>query len=99
MKAIIIYQDVTDNEINGAIIDRAVTFPKYRILYYIPLEVDGTTYEACRADLEYKAKEFSESCYHFCNWSYSELLEIQNFFSKNARIYNLVDEFTENAII
>ena len=41
MKAIIIYQDVTDNEINGAIINRAVTFPKYRILYYIPLEVDG----------------------------------------------------------
>lgn len=69
------------------------------ILYYIPLTVNGKTYQERKNNLEETAKEWQRSNYDFIDWSYGELATIQRFFEENARRYGLVETFRENAII
>ncbi len=100
MKKIIVYMNPdNNNEIDGGIFKSNLKFPGcLKILYEIPLEVSGKTYQERKNDLEEKAKEWQGSNGEFISWSYGELATIQGFFERNGKRYGLLKEFKENCI-
>lgn len=109
MKSIIVYHPVNcgcDKDIMGGIYNdisyndlvNVYDIPENNILYYIPLTVSGNSYQEKKQDLYNKSLQYNSSWYEFCNWSYSELATIQEFFEVNGRRYGLLTEFKENAI-
>jgi hypothetical protein len=71
---------------------------KRDIIDYIPLTVKGKTYAERKADLIDKAIMWHHAG-SVANWSYSELMLIEEFFETQGRRYGLIREFRENAII
>ena len=107
MKAIIIFneaiQETAESGIYNNISFEALTdeygIKAKDILYYIPLTIQGSSYEERKNNLTETAKEWQMSNTEFIDWSYSELATIQGFFEKGARRYGLIEEFHENGII
>ncbi len=77
----------------------AANIGKNNILYYIPLVISGKNYQEKKADLRNKAIEYQSTYYEFCNYSYSELSDIQTFFETNGGRYGLITEFKNECII
>ena len=100
MKAIIIYMNPDNyNEIDGGIYSTSVKFPgMFKVLYNIPLSVNGKTYEEKKEDLRNKAIEYQNSWYDYCGFSYGEIATISEFFEKYGKRYGLLREFHENGI-
>lgn len=71
--------------------------PLIEDLRVLNLCVKGKTYEERKSNLYDLAIDYQ---YNFAplSWSYGELIDIQDFFYKNARRYGLLKEFKENAI-
>lgn len=72
------------------------TFYVYNI-ETLDFKISGKTYKEKQASLEELAKNWQ---YDFASlsWSYSELMEIQDYFYKNAKRYGLLKVFKENCI-
>lgn len=64
----------------------------------LDFKIEGKKYKEKKAYLINLAIDWQTN-YSGLNWSYSELIEIQNFFEKNAKRYGLIKEFKENGII
>lgn len=104
MKAIIIYNETSENITGGIYTDisynmAAANIGKNNLLYYIPLVVSGKNYQEKKADLRNKAIEYQNTYYDFCNYSYGELSLINEFFEKAGRCYGLLNEFITEGII
>lgn len=56
------------------------------------------TYQEKKADVREKAIDFQQ-VFSECNFSYSEIIEYQNYFLKQGKRYGLLKEFRENGII
>ena len=71
--------------------------PMLENIEVLDLKIKGNTYSEKKDYLEDLAKDYQ---YNFSSlsWSYSELIEIQDFFYKNGKRYGLLKEFKENAI-
>ena len=76
----------------------AAELGELNILYFIPLQISGFTYQEKKAECEHLAKIWQESNGEFIGWSYGELATIQEFFERNGKRYGLLKEFRENAI-
>ena len=89
-----IYKDITEKAAAACIEKENNT-----LMFYIPLVVSGKTYQDKKTDLENKAKEYQNTCFDFCGFSYGELAIIESFFERNGKRYGLLTEFRENCII
>lgn len=56
------------------------------------------TYQEKKADVREKAIDFQQ-VFSECDFSYSEIIEYQNYFLKQGKRYGLLKEFRENGII
>lgn len=56
------------------------------------------TYQEKKADVREKAINFQQM-FSECDFSYSEIIEYQNYFLKQGKRYGLLKEFRENGII
>lgn len=56
------------------------------------------TYQEKKADVREKAINFQQA-FSECNFSYSEIIEYQDYFLKQGKRYGLLKEFRENGII
>lgn len=56
------------------------------------------TYQEKKADVREKAINFQQ-VFSECNFSYSEIIEYQDYFLKQGKRYGLLKEFRENGII
>lgn len=56
------------------------------------------TYQEKKADVREKAINFQQ-VFSECDFSYSEIIEYQNYFLKQGKRYGLLKEFRENGII
>ena len=56
------------------------------------------TYQEKKADVREKAIDFQQ-VFSECDFSYSEIIEYQNYFQKQGKRYGLLKEFRENGII
>lgn len=56
------------------------------------------TYQEKKADVREKAINFQQVFFE-CDFSYSEIIEYQNYFLKQGKRYGLLKEFRENGII
>lgn len=71
--------------------------PSTKNISLLDLTTKGKTYKERKCNLEELAKEWQNG-FSSLNWSYNELIEIQNFFYKNGKRYGLLKEFKENCI-
>lgn len=63
----------------------------------LDLKVSGNSYYEKQGNLVDLAIDY-QTRFSSLSWSYGELVEIQDFFFKNAKRYGLLKEFRENAI-
>lgn len=63
----------------------------------LDLKIKGNNYEERKSNLIDLAIDY-QTRFSSLSWSYGELLDIQDFFFKNAKRYGLLQEFKENAI-
>lgn len=56
------------------------------------------TYQEKKADVREKAINFQQM-FSECDFSYSEIIEYQDYFLKQGKRYGLLKEFRENGII
>lgn len=56
------------------------------------------TYQEKKADVREKAINFQQM-FSECDFSYSEIIEYQDYFQKQGKRYGLLKEFRENGII
>lgn len=56
------------------------------------------TYQEKKADVREKAINF-QIVFSECDFSYSEIIEYQDYFQKQGKRYGLLKEFRENGII
>lgn len=56
------------------------------------------TYEEKKADVREKAINFQQAFSEY-DFSYSEIIEYQDYFQKQGKRYGLLKEFRENGII
>jgi hypothetical protein len=56
------------------------------------------TYQEKKADAREKAINFQQ-VFSECDFSYSEIIEYQDYFLKQGKRYGLLKEFRENGII
>lgn len=56
------------------------------------------TYQEKKADVRQKAINFQQ-VFSECDFSYSEIIEYQDYFLKQGKRYGLLKEFRENGII
>jgi hypothetical protein len=56
------------------------------------------TYQEKKADVREKAINFQQ-VFSECDFSYSEIIEYQDYFLKQGKRYGLLKEFRENGII
>lgn len=107
MKSIIIFNEAIRDEAESGIynnISYEALINEYSIqpediLYYIPLTITGSTYQERKNNLTETAKDWQYSNSEFIDWSYGELAEIQDFFTRNAKRYGLIEEFQNEGII
>lgn len=105
MKTIIIYR--SNNDTNGGLYEdvtmndllNVCEIEKDNILFYIPLEITGKTYQEKKNNLRELAIDYQRTYYEFCNYSYGELIEISNFFETTGKRYGLITEFKNEGII
>lgn len=71
--------------------------PIYDDKYIIELKVSGKNYKERKNDLQEKAIDYSNirGCLDI---TFSDLLDIDDFFRRNGKRYGLLSEFKENAI-
>lgn len=71
--------------------------PLTKNIEVLDLVVKGKNYNERKSNLYDLAIDY---IYNFAplSWSYGELIDIQDFFYKNAKRYGLLKEFRENAI-
>jgi hypothetical protein len=71
--------------------------PECEELELIELKVKGKTYKERKANLEEIAKAY-QFIFSQLSLSWGEIIQLGNFFEKNAKRYGLLEEFKENAI-
>lgn len=105
MKAIITYYNNEDrNEVLGGVYDN-ITYEqaveeaggKHNLIDYIPLALSGVTYDDRKDILRNRAIEWSYASGLY-EWSFYELVIVQEFFESYGRKYGLLREFHENGI-
>lgn len=102
MKMLGVYKD-TDGKIKNNIYYsydlwfRDTFSPETETIAQIPLKVSGKTYQEKQEDLRQKAIEY-QNTWSETTWSYSEIVEIDDFFYRNGKRYGLLREFKENGI-
>lgn len=102
MKFIGVYKD-TDGKIKNNIYYNFEAWyndtfsPEVEIIASIPLKIYGYSYKEKKEDLRQKAIEYQDT-FNYVSWSYSEIIEIDDFFVKNGKRYGLLKEFKENCI-
>lgn len=93
-----IYHNIYNNTMEGWKEWHKDTFsPNCKNIELLSLMNRGKTYEERKYNLEEIAKEWQLYFSHY-DWSYYELMLIQDWFYTNARRYGLVRVFKENAI-
>lgn len=63
----------------------------------LDFKISGKTYREKQASLEDLAKDWQHN-FSWLDWSYGELMEINNYFYENGKRYGLLKVFKENCI-